>query len=204
LTSSQGLIHRDIKPANILLENGAERVKITDFGLACAAADSSLTQVGMVAGTPDYMAPEQARGERVDHRADLFSLGSVLYAMSTGGPPFRASTALGTLRRVSDESPRPIQELNLELPDWFVAIVDKLQAKSAEDRFQSAGEVAELLAQCLAHVQQPTAVLYRRAHGGRLFPHSWRLGVRDRARTGLCAVLRHDLVRDFASRFGRG
>src|SRR5205823_5906189 len=76
---AQGLIHRDIKPANILLENGVQRVKITDFGMARAVAEASLTQSGVVAGTPQYMAPEQARGETVDHRADLFSLGSVLY-----------------------------------------------------------------------------------------------------------------------------
>src|SRR5262249_29409220 len=78
---AQGLVHRDIKPANILLENGVERVKITDFGLARAAADASLTQEGVVAGTPHYMSPEQARGEAIDQRSDLFSLGSVLYAM---------------------------------------------------------------------------------------------------------------------------
>src|SRR5262249_36227601 len=70
----QGLVHRDIKPANILLENGVERVKITDFGLARAVDDASLTQSGVVAGTPMFMAPEQALGERLDHRADLFSL----------------------------------------------------------------------------------------------------------------------------------
>src|SRR5262249_45218661 len=87
----QGLVHPDVKPANILLENGIERVKITDFGLARAVDDASLTQSGVVAGTPAYMSPEQARGERVDHRSDLFSLGSVLYALCTGHPPFRAS-----------------------------------------------------------------------------------------------------------------
>src|SRR5262249_52328274 len=73
---AQGLIHRDIKPANLLLENGLARVKITDFGLARMADDVGLTQAGVVTGTPEYMAPEQARGEQVDHRADLFSLGS--------------------------------------------------------------------------------------------------------------------------------
>ena len=80
---AQGLVHRDIKPANILLENGVERVKLTDFGLARAVDDASLTQSGVIAGTPQYMAPEQARGEPVDHRADLFSLG----ACSTRCPP---------------------------------------------------------------------------------------------------------------------
>ena len=82
---AQGLIHRDIKPANILLEDGAlPRVRITDFGLARAAADASLTQGGAITGTPLYMSPEQARAEALDPRTDLFSLGSVLYAMCTG------------------------------------------------------------------------------------------------------------------------
>src|SRR5947199_77383 len=77
---AQGLVHRDIKPANILLENGVERVWITDFGLARAVDDASLTRTGVIAGTPQYMSPEQAAACRVDHRSDLFSLGSVLYA----------------------------------------------------------------------------------------------------------------------------
>src|SRR5256714_14230413 len=89
---AQGLVHRDIKPANILLENGVERVKITDFGLARAAADASLTQSGVIAGTPQYMSPEQADGKPVDPRSDLFSLGSALYACCTGRAPFRAGT----------------------------------------------------------------------------------------------------------------
>jgi serine/threonine protein kinase len=79
-----GLVHRDMKPANILLENGIQRVRITDFGLARATDDVSMTQTGTVTGTPLYMSPEQAGGEKIDHRSDLFSLGSVLYAMCTG------------------------------------------------------------------------------------------------------------------------
>src|SRR5207237_2912298 len=135
---AHGLVHRDIKPANILLENGVQRVKTTDFGLARAADDASLTQSGVVAGTPQYMAPEQTRGEAVDHRADLFSLGSVLYAMCAGRPPFCASTAMGVLRRVSDDTPRSVKDLNPEIPDWLVGIVDKLHAKDPAERFQSA------------------------------------------------------------------
>src|SRR6202022_208423 len=93
-----GVIHRDIKPANILLEDGVERVKITDFGLARAVDDASVTQSGTVAGTPMYMSPEQAEGLAVDHRSDLFSLGTVLYAMCTGHPPFRASGTHAVLK----------------------------------------------------------------------------------------------------------
>jgi serine/threonine protein kinase len=153
-----GEVHRDIKPANILLENGVERVKITDFGLARAADDASMTQSGVVAGTPQYMSPEQARGDTVDARSDLFSLGSVLYAMCAGHPPFRATTTMGVLKRVCDDLPRPIREVNPDVPDWLAAIIDKLMAKRPEDRFSSAAEVSELLGQCLSHTQQPSAV----------------------------------------------
>jgi tRNA A-37 threonylcarbamoyl transferase component Bud32 len=155
---AQGLVHRDVKPANILLENGVERVKITDFGLARAADDASLTQSGVVAGTPQYMAPEQARGEAVDHRADLFSLGSVLYAMCTGRVPFRASGSLAVLKRVCEDTPRPIPQINPEIPPWLVEIITRLQAKKPADRFASAAAVAERLGQHLAHLQQPTLV----------------------------------------------
>jgi serine/threonine protein kinase len=153
---AQGLIHRDIKPANILLENGVERVKITDFGLARAVDDASLTQSGVVAGTPQYMAPEQARGEPLDHRADLFSLGSVLYFMCTGRPPFRATETMAVLKRVCEDTPRPIREINPEIPDWLCALIAKMQAKNVADRFQTAAQVAEQLGQHLAHLQRPT------------------------------------------------
>jgi uncharacterized protein (TIGR03067 family) len=152
---SQGLIHRDIKPANILLENGVQRVRITDFGLARAIDDAAdLTGTGVVTGTPQYMAPEQARGEVVDYRADLFSLGSVLYTMCTGRAPFRATTPLAVLRQVSDDTPRPIQEINPAIPDWLVAVITKLHAKNPAHRYQSAKEVAEVLGQHLADIQQ--------------------------------------------------
>jgi hypothetical protein len=149
----QGLVHRDIKPANVLLENGIEQVKITDFGLARAVDDASVTQSGVVAGTPMYMSPEQAEGATIDHRSDLFSLGTVLYAMCTGKPPFRASGTMAVLRRVIDDTPRPIRESNTEIPEWFGAIVEKLHAKKPEERYQTAREVADLLAKCLSDMQ---------------------------------------------------
>jgi hypothetical protein len=143
-----GLIHRDIKPSNILLESGADRVKITDFGLARAADDASLTQSGVIAGTPMYMAPEQAKGETIDHRADLFSLGSVVYACLSGRPPFRASTTLAVLKRVAEDTPRPIREIIPEAPEWLCAIIARLHAKNPADRYQTAAEVAEVLEGC--------------------------------------------------------
>ena len=155
---AQGLIHRDIKPANILLENGVERVKITDFGLARAVDDNTISHSGVVAGTPQYMSPEQSSGEPIDHRSDLFSLGSVLYALCTGQAPFRGSSSMATLKRVCEQTPRPIQAFNPEIPSWLVKIIEKLHAKDPADRYDSAADVADLLGRCLAHVQQPASV----------------------------------------------
>ncbi len=155
---AQGLVHRDVKPSNILLEQGIERALLTDFGLARAADDASLTHTGYLPGTPHYMSPEQARGEAIDARSDLFSLGSVMYAMCTGRPPFRADTSFGVLRRITDTQPRAIREVNADIPAWLAAIVEKLLSKQPSERFGSAAELAQLLEQCLAHVQQPGAV----------------------------------------------
>ena len=155
---AQGLVHRDIKPANILLEDGVERLRITDFGLARAADDASLTHSGVIAGTPQYMSPEQARGEVIDGRSDLFSLGSVLYALCTGRPPFRAETAYGVLHRLWQTDPRPIRDVNPDIPDWLAGVVITLLQNSPNDRFDSAEVVARLMEQCLAHAQQPDQV----------------------------------------------
>jgi prepilin-type N-terminal cleavage/methylation domain-containing protein len=153
---AQGLVHRDIKPANILLENGIERVKITDFGLARAADDASISQSGVAAGTPHYMAPEQARCEPIDPRVDLFGLGGVMYAMCTGHPPFRAETALAVLRRVCEDTPRSIRADHPAVPAWLEAIIAKLLAKDPAARFQTAAEVKELLGKCLVYFERPT------------------------------------------------
>ena len=160
---AQGLVHRDVKPSNILLENGVERVKLTDFGLARAIDDASLTQSGVVAGTPQYMSPEQARGEAVDHRSDLFSLGSVLYFAAAGHSPFRADSTPAVLRRVCDDRPRPLRELDLDVPGWFAQIVERLHAKEPAARYQSAQEVAEVLGRRLASLQRGEALDHPRA-----------------------------------------
>jgi eukaryotic-like serine/threonine-protein kinase len=171
---AQGLVHRDIKPANILLENGdcpnfrinengtvpfgieKARVLITDFGLARAVDDASFTRSCFIAGTPEYMAPEQANGEAVDHRIDLFSLGSVMYAMCTGQSPFHRESTMAVLRQICEGTPRPIREINPKIPKWLERIIARLHAKDPAQRFQTAAEVADLLSQWLAHIEQPS------------------------------------------------
>lgn len=142
---AHGLIHRDIKPGNILLEGASEKVLITDFGLARAVDDASLTQHGVVAGTPLYMSPEQASGASIDHRADLFSLGSVLYAMCVGRPPFQGDSTIAVIRRVCDESPRSIVQIRPRVPIPLSDLISRLHAKDPAARPQSALEVVELL-----------------------------------------------------------
>ncbi|MCR9200250.1 MAG: protein kinase [Planctomycetaceae bacterium] len=154
----QGLVHRDIKPANILLGNGVERVQITDFGLARAIDDAHMTRSGVIAGTPQYMSPEQAHGDAIDHRSDLFSLGSLMYFMLTGRSPFRAETTMGVLNRIANDTPRSLRSINPDVPDWLEDIVSKLLQKRPDVRFQTAAEVSELLDGWLAHLQQPATI----------------------------------------------
>jgi WD40 repeat protein/serine/threonine protein kinase len=146
---AQGLVHRDIKPGNILLENGVQRVKITDFGLAYA-------EKGIITGTPMFMSPEQARGDPFDHRTDLFSLGSILYLLCTGQPPFPADNTVAVLRRVREDRARPIREIKPDVPDWLCDLISKLHAKEANDRFTTAQEVADLLGRQLELLQRPS------------------------------------------------
>ena len=155
---AQGLIHRDIKPANIMLESDVDRVMITDFGIAKAIDDLRFTGTNTLLGTPEYMSPEQARDEQLDYRSDLFGLGCVLYEASCGRSPFRSSTPYGAIRKVIDVNPPSVRSLVSELPEWFAEIVRRLLSKDKNSRFQSAAEVAALLKQCLAHVEQPQLV----------------------------------------------
>jgi serine/threonine protein kinase len=134
----QGLIHRDIKPANLWLEETG-RVKILDFGLARATADSGqVTQSGAIVGTPAYMAPEQVEGKALDARCDLFSLGCVLYRLSTGEAPFKGTDTISTLMAVATETPRPPAEIIPTLPHDFSDLVMQLLSKNLAKRTPSA------------------------------------------------------------------
>ncbi|MDH3719137.1 MAG: serine/threonine-protein kinase, partial [Planctomycetota bacterium] len=140
-----GVVHRDIKPANLLVDKATGRVKISDFGLARTLDQGGVTQSGIVRGTPEYIAPEQAVGDPTDHRADLFSLGSVLYTACTSRPPFAADNAMAVLRRTRDDRHRPISEFRNDVPQPLIDVIDRLLSKEPDDRFATAGEVAEIL-----------------------------------------------------------
>jgi serine/threonine protein kinase len=171
---AQGLVHRDVKPANILLENSVERVYLTDFGLARASDDASLTYTGVVAGTPHYMSPEQADGQPLDHRSDLFSLGSVLYFMATGHPPFRAARPMAVLKRTCHDPHRPAWQCNAEIPVALSEIIDRLLEKKPGSRFASAAELGKALASVLADVQQGRIGPRQRSRCRR---HYWAVGL---------------------------
>jgi Leucine-rich repeat (LRR) protein/predicted Ser/Thr protein kinase len=143
---ARGLVHRDIKPGNLWLEAPGGRVKVLDFGLARPAAeDTQLTQSGMVVGTPAFMAPEQARGQTIDHRCDLFSLGCVLYRLLAGRLPFQGPTALAVLTSIALDAPKDIRDLSPEVPPAVSDLVTRLLAKSPADRPVSAQAVVEAI-----------------------------------------------------------
>ncbi|HZZ78494.1 MAG TPA: serine/threonine-protein kinase [Gemmataceae bacterium] len=141
----QNLIHRDIKPANIFLVADGTRIKILDFGLARAdSEDSRLTASGAILGTPAYMSPEQSRGEQVDFRSDLFSLGVVLYRLSTGKEPFAKADALSTMVAIATEEPATPQMQNFELPGELSDLIMQLLDKDPSKRGTAQDVVAAL------------------------------------------------------------
>jgi serine/threonine-protein kinase len=137
-----GIVHRDIKPGNVMLTRSGE-VKVMDFGIARAVSDSqmTMTQTAQVIGTAQYLSPEQARGERVDARSDLYSTGCLLYELLVGRPPFTGDSPVAIAYQHVKEDPVPPSRLDPEVPAWADAIVLKAMQKSPADRYQSAGEM---------------------------------------------------------------
>lgn len=136
-----GIVHRDIKPANVMLTRQHE-VKVMDFGIARAMADtaSTMTQTAQVIGTAQYLSPEQARGERVDARSDIYSTGCVLYELLTGKPPFTGDSPVAIAYQHVREEPVPPSQVDPQIPQWADAIVLKAMAKEADHRYQNATE----------------------------------------------------------------
>ena len=142
-----GVVHRDIKPDNILIERASGRAVVTDFGIARAAAgDARLTLTGVAVGTPAYMSPEQAMGEReLDGRSDQYSLGVVGYQMLVGRTPFAAANTPAMLVKHVSEIPKPVLEVRPDVPAHLAAAIDRALAKRPEDRWESAGAFRDAL-----------------------------------------------------------
>ncbi len=139
-----GVVHRDLKPANLMItESGA--VKIMDFGIARVLGTEHFTHGGYMMGTPAYMAPEQVLGREIDGRADLYSVGVVLYRLLTGRLPFNADTAISMVQMQISEPPTPILSFKPDLPAWCTGVAERALAKSPSDRFQSAEEFRSVL-----------------------------------------------------------
>jgi eukaryotic-like serine/threonine-protein kinase len=143
---SRGVVHRDIKPANILVGSDG-RVKILDFGLARVSARSTITRRGVILGTPDYMAPEQAMGKGVDRRSDVFSSGAVFYEFLTLEKPFKGKTLHAVLYQIISDDPEPLLTLNPEIPVRLAAVVHRMLLKDAEERYGTMEEVGHDLAE---------------------------------------------------------
>jgi eukaryotic-like serine/threonine-protein kinase len=137
---SRGVVHRDIKPANILVGSDG-RVKILDFGLARVSARSTITRRGVILGTPDYMAPEQAMGKGVDRRSDVFSAGAVFYEFLTLEKPFKGKTLHAVLYQIISDDPEPVLTVNPEVPVRLAAIVHRMLRKDADQRYGAMEEV---------------------------------------------------------------
>jgi beta-lactam-binding protein with PASTA domain/tRNA A-37 threonylcarbamoyl transferase component Bud32 len=137
-----GIVHRDIKPGNVMVTRNGD-VKVMDFGIARAMSDAqaTMTQTAQVIGTAQYLSPEQARGERVDSRSDLYSTGCLLYEMLTGRPPFIGDSPVAIAYQHVRENPVPPSRVDPDVPPWADAIVLKAMAKSPADRYQTAADM---------------------------------------------------------------
>jgi len=141
--SLEGVIHRDIKPSNLMISSSG-RLKIADFGLAkTLAIDSAITHTGTIIGTPYYMSPEQGEGRQIDERADIYSLGASFYHIMAGAPPFDADSPIGVILKHIKEDPKPLEFMNPDIPDSLARVIEKMMAKSPDDRYSGYSELID-------------------------------------------------------------
>ena len=154
-----GIVHRDIKPGNVMVTRNGD-IKVMDFGIARAMSDSqaTMTQTAQVIGTAQYLSPEQARGERVDARSDLYSTGCLMYELLTGRPPFTGDSPVAIAYQHVRENPIPPSRLDPSLPPWADSIVLKAMAKSPNDRYQSAAEMNADIQRAASGMQVAAAI----------------------------------------------
>src|SRR5215470_9569795 len=154
----EGVIHRDLKPQNIMLD-ASGRAYVMDFGIARSAYLPGMTQTGALVGTPEYMSPEQAKGEKLDERSDLFSLGVILYELLVGKSPYYSETPLATLWRRIQEKAKPLIEVDPTIPQPLSDIVAKALEIEPENRFANAGEFAQQLESWLGVPTETTTTI---------------------------------------------
>jgi serine/threonine protein kinase len=149
-----GIVHRDVKPQNVLIGQDGT-AKVTDFGIARSESLATMTATGAVMGTPHYMSPEQAQGERADARSDVYSLGCMVYQMLAGEVPFKGDTPLSVIMQQVNDQPRGLRDLRSDLPRQLEAVVDRSMAKDPESRFQSVSDLSAALRDALPEVGRP-------------------------------------------------
>ncbi len=141
----QGIVHRDIKPANIIVEKATRAVYLADFGIARAESSQTLTQTGMIVGTPSYLSPEQIKGKKIDARSDLYSLGATLYELAAGEPPFKGDSPMEILYQHINEKARSLTSLVPGIDPVVQGVIARCLEKDPDSRFQSAAEILSML-----------------------------------------------------------
>ena len=208
-----GIVHRDIKPGNVMLNRQGE-IKVMDFGIARAVADTqaTMTQTAQVIGTAQYLSPEQARGERVDARSDLYSVGCLLYELLTGRPPFTGDSPVAIAYQHVRENPVPPSRIDPDLPPWADGIVLRAMEKDPNDRYQSAADMRSDIQRALSGFPVAAAMPMTQSYAGPApGPGGWTRWARPSSRARPAPCRRTSTVRRTergpaaaAARSGRG